>query len=646
MTYFSSRNKVSTTNSTTTPLSAAATFTGTGAEVLDYAGVVVSVYADTACTLYFDFGPDNTNWDKTLTYSVSSSTQVTRRVSVLNRYFRVRLKNDGGNQATLRLQTLLGNFGESTVQLGDDIVEDNNTNVTRSVLSGRVGDGSYKEVPLTPEGHVEVAMHSPRLPFGSVHTERLRPLLQRDGVYGLNTVKIFASSSLSGVVTTTNSMFDVSTGITTFANAQLQSRERLRYRAGQGLVCRFAGVYDVGVTSCYLLAGMGHGEDGVYFGYVGTQFGILHSSHGIREIQTLTVNTGSTTDESLTVTLAGIGHTAAVTNSGSTLRTAYEISRGTYSGWTSHVNGSTVVFVAGSAGNKTGTFSLAGTSAAGSFVETRAGAATSDVFIPQSQWNGDRMDGSISNNPSGYVLNPTKGNVYQIGLQYLGYGSLIFDVEVTEPGNNPTFVTVHSIDIPNSRTIPSFSNPAFPITITATSAGSAVDKHVKISSFGGFVEGDVVLHGNRYSYTNNISSAGSASYQSIFSISNPTTLAGRANQSVIVLTDLSVAYKHTQPGVFALIKNGLLGGTPSFSSWAPNSCSLYDSSGTTVTVTNNDQILESISMGETGQIDKQLSTDIIGRVELQPGETITVACKTVNGTAAFAAAVLNTREDR
>lgn len=53
---------LSTTNNSTTPLTAGATFTGT-AEQNNFPDVYISCVTDQAGTLYFDFSNDGTNWN-------------------------------------------------------------------------------------------------------------------------------------------------------------------------------------------------------------------------------------------------------------------------------------------------------------------------------------------------------------------------------------------------------------------------------------------------------------------------------------------------------------------------------------------------------------------------------------------------------
>lgn len=97
-------------NSTETPLSSGATFTGT-AEKVDADQVGVMVKTDNDSTLYFDFSGDGTNWDSTFPvngFAVSSGVSAFHTAVKLGRYFRVRLVNGSGAQSYLRLYTYFG----------------------------------------------------------------------------------------------------------------------------------------------------------------------------------------------------------------------------------------------------------------------------------------------------------------------------------------------------------------------------------------------------------------------------------------------------------------------------------------------------------------------------------------------------------
>lgn len=525
------------------------------------------------------------------------------------------------------------------------------TYIKKVILQSTNDSGTPVNIPGDSYGHMEVAIHSPKLPFDSIHTEKLLPVFQTDAVYGINSGLVNTTSSGTGSATTDDSSFSVSTGTTSLSFATIQSRKRLRYRAGQGVIRRFAGFFTTPVANSYQLIGFGHADDGVYFGYgdtnnlSNTEFGILYVNRGVREVRTLTITTASTTAQNITITLNGTANTIAVTNSNNIQRTVYEIATGSYTGWTAYPSGATIVFVRNTAGTASGTYSITATTAAGSFAQTKAGAASTDLFIPQSSWNGDKLDGT---GPSGVTIDPTKGNVFEIGIQYLGYGDIEFKVEVVSSSgdNNATFVTVHTLTFPNTRTKTTFSNPSFPFTMATYSAGSTTNLTVKVGSFAGFIEGEKVLHGNRFSYFNSSTSVSSSAYLPLFTVLNSLYYGGRANQAVVNLLSIAAALKHTNPCVIYVIKNGTLSGNPNFASFASNSCTLIDTAATAVTFSTNDQLLWSGHMGDTGQILFEFSQGV-QEITLQPGEYLTIAAKSLGaGSPNFVTASLNTREDQ
>jgi hypothetical protein len=528
----------------------------------------------------------------------------------------------------------------------------------RVVICSENDLGEEKTIKIDVNSHLETAIHDPLLPFGSVHTEKLTPIFQTDCVYGINPNQVNATTGINVAGTTsatntgTSNIFRCSTGTTAYSFATIQSRKRLRYRAGQGLVGRFAGGFTSPVANSILVAGFGTSEAGFYFGYNGTSFGILHSTGGVREIQTLTVSTASTATNNYVVTVGNVAFTVTATNNNSTTKTAYEISKGTYAGWKAEARGATVIFIADSVGNKTGTFSLAqtgaATPAAGTFAETIPGVASTDTWYPQTEWNGDKLDGT---GPSGVTIDPSKGNVYQIGVQYLGFGTVTFKVEVTQGDNNPTMVSCHTISFPNSLTGVHTTQPSFPFTMAAYSAGSTSDCSVYVGSFAGFIEGEKLLHGPRMTYTRETSgfvSSTADTYYPLFTVRNDYahSHAGRdqrANQSVVQLLSISSGHDDATPVGFFLIKNATLLGTPNFVKSSPSSCTYWDKDATTCTFTDLEQL---IFVAHTGQASGDSYSFSDKEITLQPGETLTLAARAVTGTATYVSGALNTREDQ
>lgn len=630
-------------NTTSAALDAGATYTGTAVNVSSYSSIVVAVKTDQAGTVYAEFSQDGTNWDSSLSSSVAAGVNEVHRYTITRPYFRARFTNtSGSNQTYFRLGTMVGFQPPLTSTLNSTVQTDGDALITRGVLMGQNDVGGFVNVPVDEHGHLEVALHSPRLPFGSIHTENLYPIFQTDAVYGVNAGQVLATSSGTGAATATDSNFVCSTGTTIYSQGAIQSRKRMRYRPGQGVVGRFTALFTTGVANSYQVAGFGHAEDGVYFGYKNTQFGIIYNQRGAREVRTLTITTASSTTENVTVTLNGVANTIAVTNSANIQRTVWELSQGTYTGWDAYASGATVVFVRNSAGAASGAYSISGTTVVGSFAQTRAGAATTEQFIAQADWNGDVMDGTGS---SGVTLDPTKGNVFQIGIQYLGYGAIVFQIESAPEGNNANFVTVHSLSLPNTLTAPSFRNPSFPFTMAVYSAGSTTNLTAKCASFAGFIEGDKRLHGNRFSYFAQSTAVDAASYRALFTIMNKRYYGGIANQAVINLLSVSGAIKHTSPVILYLVKNTTLAGNPNFTDYSTTSCSSWDTAATTATWSNNNQIIWSGHLGDTGELDHHFNGGA-EETTLQPGEWLTLCAKAATGTPAYVTGSINTREDQ
>lgn len=101
---------VDSNNSSTTPLSDGATFTGTGTSALGYASAIVYVSTDqdsAAGGLSLETSTDNSNWDHGHIYTVTGGNSRGFEVSLEAEYFRVVYTNGGTIQSHFRLQTVL-----------------------------------------------------------------------------------------------------------------------------------------------------------------------------------------------------------------------------------------------------------------------------------------------------------------------------------------------------------------------------------------------------------------------------------------------------------------------------------------------------------------------------------------------------------
>jgi len=247
------------------------------------------------------------------------------------------------------------------------------------------------------------------------------------------------------------------------AYAVMRSNRGSIYRPGQGIAARFTAVFTTGVSGSDQIAGIGNQVSGLFFGYNGTSFGIMHRSSGHPDIYKLTITTGASGSGNVLVTLEGIDFPIAVT-SGTAAHNAYEIysAASTFrrGNWLTDIVDDTVYFlstVASGARTKTYAFSANGVasiaSTSGVIVE-KQGSAIVNTWIPQDEWNVNKMQGIMTNTN---ILDPTKGNVYEIVFQWLGFGQLTFRVEDNTTG---VFEDVHKIKYSNTNTVPSMTMPS------------------------------------------------------------------------------------------------------------------------------------------------------------------------------------------
>jgi hypothetical protein len=408
----------------------------------------------------------------------------------------------------------------------------------RSVIAGADVSGTYHNVGITAEQELKTYITGPATAFGAIQIGEPVPVIQTDFIYNINTDLFDTSNSYGGgTVTTSNSICSIATGTTAgWKGGDLRTKKRIRYRPGQGLEVLFSATFTSPLANSYQKAGVGEiGQDGFWFVYEETNFGILHTKN------------------------------------------------------------------------------------------------TSNTFIDQSNWNIDVMDGSSSvSNPSGITLDPTKGNVYKIQYQWLGYGAITFLIEHPETGG---FTPVHRIEYANANTAPSILNPSLQISFaTESSPAVTTDIVVKTSSIAAFVQGPVIPIGPTNSIDNTKTIAAST-LTNILTIQNKSTYQSLTNVIPIILQTISIGTDLSKVGIIRVIKNATLGGTPSYTDISTNTSVVsYDVAGTTVT---GGTTILTYNLGKTDG-----ATAIIKELglELDPGDTLTFAAYST-GTGDVAASV-------
>lgn len=328
-------------------------------------------------------------------------------------------------------------------------------------------------------------------PFGTALVSNLVPTAQASFAYGTipnSTQWVTSSNGTGALVSVVDGIMSCSSGNSLSGSSMVKLGRSIKYRPGQGVVCRLTAIFDPGVTDTKQLAGVGNEESGYYFCRNGTNFGILHRETSKREIRSFSVNAQAAV--TVVVTLGGHSKSFAIDGGSNANQTSYLISHQDYSqvgsGWKAESIDGTVYFISDVPGPIGGTYSITvgGVSIVSATSQVQAGVLPTETFISQSSWNLDIMDGT---GMSRTTINPAKGNIYGVGYQYLGFGDPVFSVENPESG---LLVDVHRIQTANSRNTLVLRNPQTTARWEAVNSGSlATSVTVKGASAAVFNEG-------------------------------------------------------------------------------------------------------------------------------------------------------------
>lgn len=616
-------------NTTTTPLGAGATYTGTW-EQNNLPWVGVSCQTDTSGALYFDFSPDGTNVNTfpPSGFSVSAGIHEFHTAVKLPRYFRVRFVNSGGAQTYLRLYTYYGWFDQGNAPIGFNIADDADAKVVKAVLSG-VGNTTatvtdHKSLQVTPPAEGKTA-------FGEVLMGQLTPVIELAYPYNLNPLIVTLRDNQSGSSSVVTSMAQLTTGAAANSSSCLKSNKNIQYQPGLGVRARFTAMFTTGVANSTQIIGIGDSGEGYFFGYNGTSFGVLRKYGGKPEVRTLTVTTASTTAEDITITLDGdAATTVTVTNSGNTTTTANEIADHDYSdvgrGWDAVAVGSKVVFTSWDSSSRTGTYSMSSaTTAVGTFAQTLAGASPTESWVAQASWNGeDIFDG---NGLTGVTLDTTKLNVYQIDFQYLGAGLIRFYVEDPDDGE---LHLVHAIEYANANTRPSIDNPSLSFYACTENTSNTSAMVLSTASAGVFIDGMRTNEGIKRGIKGSLSLGATAAETPIVSFRLKEVFQSTINRAQLKINYVSASVEHSKPCAINFYGNPVLTDA-SFSDLSTGTSSIEVD--TSATAFSGGSLLFTLFLGKTGNEVIDLKDDLnIG--DFGVGNVITATLAPTSGNSA------------
>ncbi len=383
--------------------------------------------------------------------------------------------------------------------------------------------------------------------FGEQLTAELSPLVNLAFHYSINARYVNTYTPGSGTVTQANDMALLQTTANANSTAILESVRHVHYNPGQGIAARFTAIFTTGAANSIQEIGIGNVEDGFFWGYNGTAFGVLRRSHGKKQIHTFAVTNGATTaGGTVTITLNGTAQAIEVTNGNDATEIAKEIVdggtgavdwSGVGNGWEVKYIGQTVYFISETAEAMAGSFSFADTDTTGvaiTVAQQVAGTAPTDTWVAQSSFNGDVLDGTGS---SAMTIDPTKGNVFEIQYQWLGFGQVLFCVENPDTGR---LIVAHRIKYANSATTTTITNPTLPLHAKVANTSNTSNIQLYTASMGGFVQGRDNPYGVRTGIVAENASVGTTE-EPIVSVYNKLVYNGKENRSTIRLDNIIIS---------------------------------------------------------------------------------------------------------
>lgn len=295
---------ISTENSFNTTLTSSSTTNGTWEDVSSYSSITIITSCPNALNIYAQFGIDNSSVTRSIQLSLignDSTWSGIHSLTVVAKYFRISLENSTSSNV-VQIQTIYSTnpkISVPTSRLSQNINNYSDVINTKAVLAGNTNSGYFPLINASSEGHLETEIHGPVSAFGDISTVEMQPVAQIDFVYGINTVLALPTTvSVSGafnsaqtyvtgfydsgnIAATQNGLLQVSAGIG--CTSQLTSLRYLNYRPGQGALARFTAIFNTstGGTSQYAGIGTSSHNNGLFFGYTGTTFGICRIRAGV-----------------------------------------------------------------------------------------------------------------------------------------------------------------------------------------------------------------------------------------------------------------------------------------------------------------------------------------------------------------------------
>ncbi len=564
--------KISYINSTTIPLYPNCTFEGHWEDISNYSTISVWVKCDNdsapdGLEIHYSTDADETEYKRPITVKGNVGTR--NQFVVMCRYFKIKFIN-GSNLNDIKIQTIFHHYRNKTVgtRLISTLHDGADCDVVRSVVNGRLENGSYIPIDITSQGYLKTSIQDPLSSFGCVTIANNTPVFQYDFVYSNFKDEFNIFTNNSGYITNSNNMITCSSGSNTNSSALYMSKKHLKYRSGQGSLCRFTAVFDQSVAGNSQFIGVGNFETLLGFGYQDSNFGIIYAPKNRREQCTITITEPSMHNQNISLTLGGNSYVIPVSSNASKQSTAWEISQfdfnsNSYPAWEVSASDSNIDIIAIESISLPNDYAISFPSSGNAIISRNIiGTTQSNILIQQKDWNIDTLDGSgTSTNPSAILLNPQKGNLYHIKFQYLGFGFIEFGLE--NP-NTSEQIPVHRDYYANKNLIPSLHNPHVSFIMnTINNQTCSNDTTLSCACCVAFTQGEIYKNAPKFSIQHEKTNISTASIP-IFSIRNTIVYNDRPNYLEVFLYQINITNTSNNFANIIIMKNPKLDNKTNF----------------------------------------------------------------------------------
>lgn len=155
-------NKIDSSNSTTTTLTANSTFTGAWTDVLEFAHITVQVrssHDSASAGLNIQWSSDGSNIDDSDSFKVVADTGKIFTFGPQARYMRIVYTNGASNQTSFRLQTILKIFTQkaSSHRINSSIMTEDDAELVKAVISAEDNTGVFKNLRSDSAGRLLIS---------------------------------------------------------------------------------------------------------------------------------------------------------------------------------------------------------------------------------------------------------------------------------------------------------------------------------------------------------------------------------------------------------------------------------------------------------------------------------------------------------